>query len=304
MMRTFFVQMHVLTGIARQMPALTDPSSKHLLAAPPTHRLLGSSEDKYKYHEVDGFLRLDSNKPRKNTPAYLEIVPNKLGSDSESSDSAEAAESSASESDTTPLTALQETLKEIETRISTCPSDIASWLRLLSHTLSTVAITTKNATRARSEITLSVLTRALSAHPDNARSRSLRIKYLKAGEEIWPEEKLRSEWEDALKVNDIELWMTWLDWTVRMGTRGVAGIVEDARRVLDVFPPQEEVARLRIMWRAAVALRDAGVSFRCAWSQYMSDPELAYRICGAGHRDLSSSGRTVRYEPLLLSTVR
>lgn len=244
------------------MPALTDSSSRYLLNAAPTHRLLTSPENKYKYDEIEGFLRLPSrnHQGHKDDQSYRAIEFASRDADSEGSDTSDGEdESSGEDSDTIPLGSLQATLKSLEERLSSEPTSVSTWLALLSRTLSTVPLTSKNATRTRSDITLSVLSRALSAHPDNTRSRILRLKYLKAGEEQWSEDKLKLEWEDALKVADTELWMEWLDWRIRRGENGTDGVVEDARRVISHFnASHNEIGCIRILWRVAVAFRDAG----------------------------------------------
>lgn len=249
-----------------QLPALTDSSSRHILTTAPTRRLLASSEDKHKYQEIEGFLRLSTGRDRKDDQSYRSISTPKQNIDSDDLESStEEAESTEDyDTDTTPMTSLQATLKSLEEQLSRDPSSIPTWLSLLSNTLSTAPITSKNAPKARSEITLSILSRALTANPDNSKSQSLRLRYLKAGEEIWHESKLRAEWENALKVGGVEMWMEWLDWRVRRGEKGVDGIVEDARRVLNALDAGEgeEIGKLRVLWRVAVAFRDAGMSCR------------------------------------------
>lgn len=160
------------------------------------------------------------------------------------------------------LTAHQESLKLLGEELVQHPDSIDTWASLLRQTLSTIPITSKNATKARCEITVSILSRALSATPENARSKELRIPYLKAGEEIWHGSKLRSEWEDALKVGGIEFYMEWLEWKIRKGHNGVEGVIESARRALNSIGDDEnaEVAKIRIFWRVATAMRTAGMS--------------------------------------------
>ncbi|KAH9837066.1 NRDE-2, necessary for RNA interference-domain-containing protein [Rhodofomes roseus] len=267
----------VAVGGKRKMPGLTDSSARHLLHAPPTRRLLASSEDKYKYDEVEGFLRISSGRERKGDPSYRSITASRHDANADESESSEdeGEESSGDDSDTTPMTSLQVTLKSLEERLSADPASVPTWLSLLSHTLSTVPITSKNAPKARSEITLSILQRALSAHPQNASSKVLRLRYIKAGEETWHESKLRAEWEDALKVGGIEMWMEWLDWRIRKGEKGVEGIVEDAKRVLGAVIG-DEIGMLRVLWRVAVGFRDAGYVER-ATALFQAQAELTYR---------------------------
>ncbi|TBU34597.1 NRDE-2, necessary for RNA interference-domain-containing protein [Dichomitus squalens] len=262
----------------RKIPALTDSSSRHLLAAPPKRRLLASLEDRYKFREVDGFIRVVSNKPRRDDQAYREIEREKQDLDSDESDVSEESASSGDESDTTFLTSLQSTLKALEERLATQPTDVSAWLSLLSHTLSTVPVTSKKASRARAEISLSVLRRAMSTHPGNLRSKVLRLKYMKAGEEIWEPEKLKAEWEDAVKVDNIEIWMAWLDWRVRKTSNILESIIEDVGRISRALATRgDEIGQLRVFWRAAVALRDAGYVER-ANAVFQAQAELLYTM--------------------------
>jgi len=220
-----------------------------------------ASNEKYKYEEINGFLRLPSRHGRQNNQSYRQITLAKNGSDSESSE-ASSDDSSNSDSDSMPLTSHQQTLKSIEQQITSDPSSVTAWLSLLSQSLSTVPHTSKNATKARSEIALSILSRALSSHPQNSTSKVLRLKYLKAGEEVWHESKLRAEWEEGLNGGGIEIWMEWMEWRIRRAAKGIKGVVEDGERVLCSLGDGEddEIAKLRVLWRVAVALANAGLS--------------------------------------------
>lgn len=243
-----------------QWASLTDPSSRKLLAAAPTRSLI-TSESKYKYEEKDGFLRLPSCRGRQTDEQLYRTIT--LAKDNSDSDS-ESSDGSSDEDDdgTPPLTSHQQTLKSLEQQLTSNPSSASTWISLVSQTLSTIPDTSKNATAARSEITVSILSRALSAHPQNHTSRILRLKYLKAGEEIWHESKLRAEWDDALKIGGIDIWMEWLEWRIRKGAKRINGVVDDALRVLKTLGDDEtdEIGKLRVFWRVAVAFHNAGMS--------------------------------------------
>lgn len=249
------------------MPGLTDSSTRSLLAAAPTRRVLQSG-DNHKYEEIDGFLRLPGRRGRNgDEQSYRSITLSKdnANSDSDSSSESEHGDGSDTNDDdsdtTTNLTSHQATLKSLEQQLTADPSSISGWLLLLSQTLSTIPITSKNATKARSEITLSILGRALSVDLRNRTSKTLRLKYLKAGEEVWHESKLRSEWEDALKVGGVGIWMEWLEWRIRSTNKGIDGVVEDATRVLGAlsFDDEGEIGKVRVFWRTAVAIQNAGL---------------------------------------------
>ncbi|KAL0951362.1 hypothetical protein HGRIS_008066 [Hohenbuehelia grisea] len=268
---------------SRKVLSLTDSKAKALLAAPPTRRIAYTG-DHYQFTEVDGYLPLPSRTRRKDKPADRSIALADDHSDAETSasDDREGEDNVSSDSDgppTTKLTALQETLQSLERTLTSDPASIPTWLSLLSHTLSTIPLTSKNATKARSEITLSILSRALHANESNTRSAVLRIKYLKAGHEIWSENMLQAEWEEALKVTGPGLWMEWLEWRIGQGSRGVNGVVEDSKRVLQALgvDEQAEIVKVRAFWRVAVALRDAGFSER-AMAMFQAQSELAFEV--------------------------
>jgi hypothetical protein len=156
-----------------------------------------------------------------------------------------------------PFTSYQETTKFLEQQLSADASSITAWLSLLSHSLAIIPVTSKNATNARSEISLSILSRALSAHPANASSVILLLKQLRAGEEVWQEAKLAAEWADALKIGGVELWMEWLEWRLRKCNKGITGALGDGIRVLGAL--SGEIDKIRVLWRLAVVLQNAGL---------------------------------------------
>ncbi|CAL1695334.1 unnamed protein product [Somion occarium] len=129
--------------------------------------------------------------------------------------------------------------------------------------------------KARAEIAISVLSRALIAHPSNARSKSLRLRYLQAGEEIWNEGQIRAEWEVALRDGGKDIYIEWLDWRIRRTEKDLDGIVQSARRVYTALK-DDEVAKLSAFWRVAIAFRDAGYTER-AMALFQAQAELAYQ---------------------------
>ena len=209
---------------------------------------------------------------------YREIdLTNKNDSDSDSDvsdgDGPSEASSVGSDGDEPTFTSHQQTLRALDQKLSSDPSSVPTWLSLLSQTLSTIPLSSRNASKARSEITLSILSRALSAHPQNAHSKELRLRYLRAGEATWHESKLRAEWEDALKVGGIDIWMEWLEFRIRKATGGISGIVEDAERALVALADDDETGRLRVFWRVAIVLQNAGYTER-ATAMFQAQAEL------------------------------
>ena len=242
------------------MPALTDSRSRRLLAAEPKRRLLATSEDKYKYSEIDGYLPLTTNRPRTNEQRYREIELSKQDYDSDESDvSEESASSEDDETGTTPMTARQEAITSLRAKLDANPRDVSSWLAMCAHNVATAPLDSKNAVQARAKLALAVLERAFAAHPDNARSKTLRLKYLKAGEDVWDPSKLAAEWENATKVDDVEIWLEWLDWRIRNVVDIMENLADHAARATKALAARgDEVGQLRVMWRVAVALKDAG----------------------------------------------
>jgi hypothetical protein len=281
------------------MPALTDSRAGALLAAPPKVKF-PQSGDTFKHEEVDGILLLTSKRSKqKHGQPYRSItspkgdVESPYGSAPTSEDE-DGGSSGDDENDTPILTSQQETLRLLEQQLNAEPYSVAKWLLLLSHTLSGIPIMSKNASKARSEISISILARALAADLRNRTSNVLRFKYMKAGEQVWHESKIRAEWEEALKTGGVDLWMEWLEWRIRKADKGVDGIIEDATRILRAFKYDEpgEIARIRVFWRVAVTLQNAGLFFQHV-SSYISSYILTftyYRILGTRYGDVSSPG--------------
>lgn len=247
------------------MSALTDSRSRALLAVPPK-AMFPKSGNTSDCGEVDGILILASKKrQQKHEQLYHSI--SSLKGDAESSSSSEDDDGSSSgddENDSPVLTSQQETMKLLEQQLNAEPCSVDKWLLLLSYSLSAIPILSKNASKARSEISISILARALAVDPRNSTSSVLRLKFMKAGEQVWHESMVRAKWEDVLKTGSIDLWMEWLEWRIRQAERGIDGIIEDGSRALRAFHHDEldEIARIRIFWRVAVALQNAGSSLQ------------------------------------------
>ncbi|KAG6878633.1 hypothetical protein C0993_001156 [Termitomyces sp. T159_Od127] len=274
------------SGKGIEMRSLTDSGARALLFAPPTRRVLKSG-DIYKHPEVDGIIRLSTSRPQGiDSESYRSITRSKddADSDTDSSDASDGVSNDESSSDEIVLTSYQEKLKQLEEAIAKEPGSTDSWLQLLSHTLSTIPVTSKNGTKARSEITVSILARAFAADARNGLSKILRIRYLRAGEEVWHESKVRAEWEEALRTGGVEIWMEWLEWRIRQAANGVDGIVEDAIRMLNIFgqSEQDELAKVRVFWRVAVVFQRAGYVER-ATALFQAQAELLFKIPQALH---------------------
>ncbi|KAJ3569428.1 hypothetical protein NP233_g5061 [Leucocoprinus birnbaumii] len=260
---------------------LSDSSARSLLALPPTKKILASTTST-KYEEVDGVIRLPSRRGRRDPEDSYRAITTARDSDSDSDSSVGSADDESDEesSDSSPiLTSQQIAIKQLELELSEDPSAVDKWLSLLNRTLSTIPITSRNATKARSEITVSILSRALSATTKNGLSRLLRLRYMKAGEEIWQEAKLNAEWEEALKVGGTEIWMEWLEWRIR-SMKNMDGLLTEVLRVYSAFDKDEgefgELAKLRVFWRVAVLYRDAGFTEK-AMAMFQAQAELTFK---------------------------
>lgn len=56
--------------------------------------------------------------------------------------------------------------------------------------------------------------------------------------------------------------MEWLEWKIRKAENGIDGVVESAVRALESLgiDEEEEIAKVRIFWRVATTIRDAGMN--------------------------------------------
>lgn len=241
------------------------------------------SKDSSKYAEIDGFIRIPSRRGViEDSEPYRSLSKTEVDDNSDSSSPSESDCDSHDDSETPVLSAHQESLKLLEHDLDANPRAVSKWLSLLNQTLSIIPFTSKNATKTRSEITVSIIARALSADPQNNRDRYLRLTYLRSGEGIWHESKLRSEWEDALRVGGIDIWLEWLEWKIRNGNKSIDGVLESAARALTGLGIGEEadVGKVRIFWRVAVAIKNAGMSTRNS-----ADTEVSIHIWSPGYSE-------------------
>ncbi|KAH8120222.1 DUF1740-domain-containing protein [Phellopilus nigrolimitatus] len=252
----------------KRTPQLTDSRTRALLASGQTRQLSASTKTLLKYEEVDGFVKVPSRKGKEKDQAYRSITrENEEDSDSESS-SESGSEASDYESDTSPMTAREDSLRNLEQKLKVDPESIPDWLHLLELSLN------------GSEISVSIISRALSAHPNNFRSAFLRLKYVRAGENIWHESKLRAEWEEALRVIDsADVCIEWLDWRMRTPAN-FSNVLEDAIRAYKMVAKgmsgdNADIARLRVFWRTAIFLKQAGYVER-GFAIFQAQAELSF----------------------------
>ena len=249
------------------MPELTDSKARALLSVIPV-RLPRLPPNSQKYVEHDGFIRLRNLQRKKGDghgPSYRSITRNEadMAGDSESSESdASVSESSDDEEDgQLRLSSHQEALKRIEQDLTANPGSSAAWMSLLTRTLANVPLLSKNASKTRAEVTLSILQRAFHMRKENACSPVLRLKFLRSGEEVWDERKIAEEYEKAfLDIKDTDLRLEWLDWKIRKAKDDLASVFESAKRIMDGIGDVEsrDVEKVRVFWRLAIAIQQAG----------------------------------------------
>jgi hypothetical protein len=199
--------------------------------------------------EVDD---LGKAKRREEGPAYREIT--RAGSDSS------ASEISDSESDTELVTPELTRAGKLAARVKEYPTDISAWMALLKNNVAPA-----QNELARAEMAVSVLSKALAAHPANRRSPSLRLRFLRAGEIVWPSQQLEKEWQGVLAdfPHDGDVWAEWVGWRMRVVrvVNGVEDTITDIAHAFEVLrgnTEELEMQRLRLFWKACVWLRQAG----------------------------------------------
>ncbi|KAH9047585.1 DUF1740-domain-containing protein [Lactarius hengduanensis] len=264
----------VAVGGPRKLHGIHNVNSRRMLESPPKHRLVASGSC-HKYQEVDGFIPLPSRRPHSAQEDYRSIGPSKDdGSESDCSSASDSGDDD--DQDGTVLPSYHEKMRSLEELLSRDLSSVSTWLSLLSHSLSQVPATSKNATKVRSEITLSVLDRAIPNLPKGSPSTRIQLLYLHAGEEVWTSDKLSQEWEKALTTRDINIYLAWLDWRIRSGADGQDGALEATIRVL--ASATSELEKLRVFWRWSYALRQAGFTER-SMALFQAQADLAGFHC-------------------------
>jgi hypothetical protein len=102
-------------------------------------------------------------------------------------------------------------------------------------------------TRANVEVTLSILSRGLEAHPANIHSADLHLQYLQAAEAFWPAEKVTARWKNVLReLQDtsegaevdqhgiMKVWLGYIAWREGVGF-GKGGSTVGVDEVIDVY---------------------------------------------------------------------
>jgi hypothetical protein len=284
---------HAVT-LTTQLARYVDSRAFALFTTSRTRQFLPSSTDKGKgkldpaieHSSVpdSDFIRLPSRRGHSNTDpqsTYRSINTSKPEYSSSYSDAPSISEDGVSSSesgdeDNVPRTAHQQSLAMIEASLQTNPTSLALWFALVELTLSTLPPSAKTSLiRARADIKLSILDRAMRIDERNRDSVELRVKWLNAGADIWGSDKLEKEWEQAVRElgtrrNDKvkrefirnDIWNEWFRWRISSAGRAsgkpsnLEGIIDDARRVLENV--EGEFTKVKTLWRVAVLLQEAG----------------------------------------------
>ena len=174
------------------------------------------------------------------TPAYRDIA--RAGSDDLDD------ETSALRSTMQGFSSIEQDVRkqttDTEKHVREHPDDVDTWIRYSVLHLkltpessnrtrgSLVDPATLPQSRASAEVTLSILARALEAHPANFNSVPLHLAYIKAAESFWSPEKVTARWQNVLRelgekarttgdgrpaAGMMQIWLGYIDWREGQG---------------------------------------------------------------------------------------
>jgi hypothetical protein len=137
-------------------------------------------------------------------------------------------------------------------------SSVPAWLDVISHSAST-----NPTAQGRADIWLTMLERAISAHPRNRQSDALRLRYLEALRDTKSSEEEEAAWERALlEIQSENLWVEYI--SHRLEKHGPEYIENAVTRIWRELSGANFVAdrkhrtQLRVFWRAVIGLKEAG----------------------------------------------
>lgn len=237
------------------------------------------SEPRLLKGEEDGFIPVE--KPRNatsitNAPDYRAVTQlNDLDSELSGSDEDELHWIDSEDEDTTD-TYSSETAR-LAHILSEDMSSIPAWFNVIAHSASS------NPTpQGRAEIWLTMLEKALSAHPSNRRSDTLRLRYLEAVRDAKSSSDEDSAWERALMdLQSENLWVEYI--SNRLAKHGPNDLETAVVRIWrelsksNFDPERRHYAQLRIFWRAIVGLQEAG---KCTVSVPKHASKHPFRLFG------------------------
>ncbi|WWD09643.1 hypothetical protein V865_007771 [Kwoniella europaea PYCC6329] len=283
--------------------------------------LLLPSDDQASFNPSAPYINFDLKPARQETdiPSYRDIHRPQEDEDSEMAE-IQAAIGSYS---TFEEEVRKETV-ETEQYLKSHPGDIDGWIKYsqlhlklspdLTSKSNAAQISTK--TRAEAEITLSILSRALDAEKANFNSTKLHLAYLKAAEQLWPNDKVTNRWKNVLRelsekndqVDMMDLWLGYITWREGNGFgKGDGGGVDE---VVEVY--EECIGKLKensrgdaqareenlvcLFLRACLFLKQAGYNER-ALAMFQAIMEITF--FKPDHLRTSSSSAHIRYDDVL-----
>lgn len=137
-------------------------------------------------------------------------------------------------------------------------SSVPAWLDVIAHSAST-----NPTSQGKAEIWVTMLEKALSAHPSNRQSDTLRLRYLDAVRDARSSTDEDAAWERALlDIQSENLWVEYVSYRLaKNGPNDIETAVTRVWRELErsnLEPERRFFAQLRVFWRAIVGLREAG----------------------------------------------
>nr|XP_031858056.1 uncharacterized protein CI109_006498 [Kwoniella shandongensis]KAA5525128.1 hypothetical protein CI109_006498 [Kwoniella shandongensis] len=221
---------------------------------------------------------------------------------------------------------------KIERHLRDNPNDTDVWieysklhLRLSSEAERTIGLVDPAklpTTRARAEVTLSILSRALDATEENGWSTKLHLAYLHAAEAFWPAEKVTGRWKNVLRElgerggkeieeGMMEVWLGYIAWREGQGFGKAEGKSGGVDEVVDVYIDcltklqsgstegddlqAKEENLVYLFLRACLFLKQAGFGER-AFAAFQGLMEVTYFKPDHLRRQPSLSGRATWFE--------
>lgn len=147
---------------------------------------------------------------------------------------------------------------EMERYLQLHPADVDAWIRYSTLHLKLLPEITKYAAnasldplklpqnRATAEVTLSILARALDAHPTNFTSSTLHIAYIRAAEKFWERQQITGRWKNVIRelseragtsedIAMMDIWLGFIDWKEGQGYGKSDKDSEAMEEVLEIY---------------------------------------------------------------------
>lgn len=211
--------------------------------------------------EVDGFIPV--GKPRNTAPNTADppeyrslTLPKDTDTDSSDSDSGGIEDIDSDDEDTTDAYSAE--TARLARILQEDMSSVPAWLDVISHSASS-----NPTAQGRADIWLTMLDRAMSAHPRNRQSDILRLRYLEAMRDTKASEEEEAAWEQALlEIQSENLWVEYISHRLeKHGPESLENAVIRIWRELsgaNFGTDRKHRTQLRVFWRAVTGLKEAG----------------------------------------------